>query len=326
MRPLNTPLHRWIGAGALALTLLPAAASAQEAYARNAVNLRAGPATNYPVVAVVGAGQNFEVLGCTQGYSWCDVVMPDGLRGWMFSEVIDYAYQQQRVPLANYGAAIGVPIIGFALGSYWGNNYRDRPFYDDRRWWGGRPPPPRDGWRPPPQPERPNWRPREWDGQRAGQRGDASPRPGYQPPNAMRPSPPEDRRNDPRWRPDREFGGGRPPGMRPEDSRSFDGGRQPDGRGRPLQGEPQRQVQSPRPQAPAMTTPPQVVAPQAAPAPAQPMRQRGGPPSGGAAGSGREGGREGGPGGRGGGEGGGGPGGRGGGGGGGGPGNSGRPG
>jgi uncharacterized protein YraI len=137
---------------------VPVAASAQQAFARGTVNLRAGPAANYPVVATLGPGQPFDVMGCTSGYSWCDVVMPDGLRGWVYAQSVDYAYEQRRVPIASYGAAIGIPLVTFAIGSYWGNNYRDRPFYDDRRYWGGRPPPPREGWQRPP-PPRAEWRP-----------------------------------------------------------------------------------------------------------------------------------------------------------------------
>ena len=152
-----TPSFRWIGLAAVTLAF-PLLAQAQQAFTNVSLNLRAGPSTDYPAVAVLRGGQPLDVLGCTGGYSWCDVVLPDGLRGWVFSEGLDYAHEQQRVPLAVYGAAIGVPIVAFTLGNYWSNHYRDRPFYGDRRWWGGRPPPPVQGWRPPP-PPRPDWRP-----------------------------------------------------------------------------------------------------------------------------------------------------------------------
>jgi uncharacterized protein YraI len=110
-------------------------------------------------VARLAPGQPLDVVGCTSGYGWCDVVLPDGGRGWVWSRNLDYAYQDQRVPLATYGAVIGVPIVAFAIGSYWADYYRDRPWYGDRRWWGNRPPPPMAGWRPPP-PVRPGWQPR----------------------------------------------------------------------------------------------------------------------------------------------------------------------
>ena len=189
---------RWIGIGALAL-VLPLSAAAQQAFTRSPANLRAGPAANYPLIAQLGPGQSVDVMGCTSGYGWCDVVLPDGGRGWVPSNRLDYAYQDQRVPLATYGAIIGVPIIGFAIGSYWSNYYRDRPWYGDRRWWGNRPPPPVAGWRPPP-PIRPGWQPRPWQ-----------PGPGFRPPGpGFRPP------GDPGFRPPRPqpgFRPGPPPGM-----------------------------------------------------------------------------------------------------------------
>ncbi|RZI63280.1 MAG: ligand-binding protein SH3 [Variovorax sp.] len=203
---MNQPhraFRRWIGIGALTL-VVPLAASAQQAFTNVSVNLRAGPSADYPVVAVLGGGQSLEVMGCTGGYSWCDVVLPDGLRGWLFSQALDYAYEQQRVPLATYGAVIGVPIVTFALGNYWSNYYRDRPWYGDRRWWGSRPPPPVQGWRPPP-PPRAEWRPNPW------RPGPGGPGPGYRP-RPDRPSPP-----GPGFRPPRDDGyRPRPdPGFRP---------------------------------------------------------------------------------------------------------------
>jgi len=203
---------RWIGIGALAFAV-PLAASAQQAFTSVSVNLRAGPSTDYPVVAVLGSGQALDVMGCTGGYSWCDVVLPDGLRGWLFSQALDYAYEQQRVPLATYGAAIGVPIVTFALGSYWSNYYRDRPWYGDRRYWGSRPPPPVQGWRPPPRP-RPEWQPQPW------RPGPGGPGPGFRP-RPERPQPPGPGFRPPRDdgfrpRPDPGFRPGGQPGPRPE--------------------------------------------------------------------------------------------------------------
>ena len=207
---MNSLAHRWAAVGALALAL-PLAAQAQQAFTRGGVNLRAGPSGDYPLVARLGPGQPLEVVGCTSGYGWCDVVLPDGGRGWVWARSIDYAYQEQRVPLATYGALIGVPIIGFAIGSYWADYYRDRPWYGDRRWWGNRPPPPPvAGWRPPP-PVRPGWQPGP---------GFRPPGPGFRPPPGpgFRPPHPPGVRPpiDPGVRPPRPqpgFRPGPPPGM-----------------------------------------------------------------------------------------------------------------
>jgi uncharacterized protein YraI len=152
---------RWIGVPAIALSL-PLAAAAQMAFTRGGASLRAGPSNAYPLVASLAPGVSLQVLGCTNGYGWCDVVLPNGgLRGWTFAGNLDYAYDNsQRVPLAAYGAAIGIPIVTFALGSYWADNYRDRAWFHQPRWWGGGggPPPPMAGWRPSPPPP-PGWRP-----------------------------------------------------------------------------------------------------------------------------------------------------------------------
>ncbi|MEJ8857005.1 SH3 domain-containing protein [Variovorax robiniae] len=159
---------RWLCIGALALAL-PIAASAQQAFTRGSVNLRAGPSNQYPSIARLAPGQPVQVMGCTGGYGWCDVVLPDGLRGWAAATRLDYPYGGGYVPLSGYGASIGVPIVAFSIGNYWGNYYRDRPWYNEPRWWGGRPPPPPvPGWRPPPPPHA-GWQPRP-------------PGPGYVPP------------------------------------------------------------------------------------------------------------------------------------------------
>jgi uncharacterized protein YraI len=209
----HTHVWRWIGAAALAMTM-PLAASAQEAFARGAVNLRAGPSGDYPLVARLGPGQPFDLLGCTRGYAWCDVVLPDGLRGWVYAGSIDYAYDRQRVPLASYGAMIGVPIVGFTIGNYWGDHYRDRPWYREQRYWRGHPPPPPPvaGWRPVP-PPRPGWQPNPWHDRDPGYRPHPGyrPQPGWQaPPPGPRP-PPEYGYRPPR--PDRDI---RPPQPGPD--------------------------------------------------------------------------------------------------------------
>ncbi|WP_095951045.1 SH3 domain-containing protein, partial [Variovorax boronicumulans] len=228
-----TSFLRRAALGALVL-LLPLAAAAQQAFTRGAVNLRAGPSGDYPLVARLGPGQPVDVVGCTSGYGWCDVVLPDGGRGWVWARNLDYAYQQQRVPLATYGAVIGVPIVSFVIGSYWADYYRDRPWYGDRRWWGHRPPPPPiAGWRPPP-PVHPGWQPRPWPG--PGVRPPHGPGvrpphgPGVRPPHGPGIRPPV----DPGFRPPRPqpgFRPGPPPGVshpHPGGGRPGGGGRRPD--------------------------------------------------------------------------------------------------
>ena len=126
---------------ALACAFSAMAAQAQVAYTAKAVNLRAGPAPGYPVVAVVDAGLSLQVQGCLSDYSWCDVIAGP-YRGWVYAGNIDYAYEGQYVPLLEYGPQLGIVIVGFTLWDYWDRHYTRQPFFRDRDRWAHYPPPP----------------------------------------------------------------------------------------------------------------------------------------------------------------------------------------
>ncbi|MGQ7792609.1 SH3 domain-containing protein [Faunimonas sp. B44] len=131
------------GLALLAATLAPAIANAATtAYTTGNVNMRAGPSTQYPRIATVPQGSRVTVYGCTQGYGWCDSAWA-GRRGWISGRYLSFAYQGRRVLVPDYGPRIGLPIIGFSLGTYWGRYYRDYDWYDrwprDRGWRDGRP-------------------------------------------------------------------------------------------------------------------------------------------------------------------------------------------
>ena len=67
----------------LAATLLavPVLASAQQAFTSQYVNMRAGPAADYPVVTTLPQGTSLMVQGCVNDFTWCDVQLPDSGRG-----------------------------------------------------------------------------------------------------------------------------------------------------------------------------------------------------------------------------------------------------
>ena len=122
-----------------ALALLPARAQAQQlAYVTKEVNLRAGPSSDFPVVAILGAGVTITVEGCMSDYRWCDVSVGPN-RGWLYAGNIVYPYQGANVPLLTYGPAIGIGVIAFSVGSYWDDYYRYRPWYPQRQRWIDRP-------------------------------------------------------------------------------------------------------------------------------------------------------------------------------------------
>ncbi|CAD6554974.1 hypothetical protein LMG27952_05726 [Paraburkholderia hiiakae] len=123
----------------------PPARAQSQAFTNQTVNIYAGPAADFPVVAQIPGGVAVTVWGCVAGFSWCDIGFP-GLRGWVYGTFISYPWQGQRVPVMSYGPQIGLPIVPFSLGTYWGLHYRDRPWYSNQSRWahhpGPRPVPP----------------------------------------------------------------------------------------------------------------------------------------------------------------------------------------
>lgn len=189
------------------LTVAPAAAFAAEGYTVATVNMLAGPDSQYPLIYTLDAGTPVDVQGCTEGWEWCDVIAA-GSRGWVAGPYIEYLYNGQPVIVTDYGARIGIPVVTFAIGAYWGRYYVNRPFYRDRARWYARPMPvrPFPGPRPP---VRPMPRPQAPGGNRP-----LPPSHGYRPPSAAeRPSPPTGSRPQPPApgsRPQPSGNGGRP--------------------------------------------------------------------------------------------------------------------
>lgn len=181
--------------------LIPAAAFAVPGYTVATVNMLAGPDTQYPLIYTLDGGTPIDVQGCTEGWQWCDVIA-GGSRGWIAGSYIEYLYNNQPVIVTDYGARIGIPIVTFAIGTYWGRYYVNRPFYRDRTRWYSRPIPvrPFPGPRPPVRP---------WPGHRPpGNQRPPSHGNGYrpQPPgNGNRPQPGNGNRPQP-------GDGNRPPG------------------------------------------------------------------------------------------------------------------
>jgi len=123
----------WIGAMQSPVEAQPARPNG---YPVTNVNLRAGPGTYYPAILVVPARAPISILGCLGDYTWCDVFF-QGNRGWMRSIYLQGWYRGYYYSLRDYAPRLGYRVVSFDIGPYWDSNYRERPFYGERRRWGG---------------------------------------------------------------------------------------------------------------------------------------------------------------------------------------------
>ena len=113
--------------------LVPSTASAatRAGYVNASVNLRTGPAADYPRIVTLRGGQRVQIFGCINDWSWCDVSAA-GYRGWVSAGYLDYDNNGRRVGISRQGAGIGLPVLSFILGNYWDEHYRGKPWYGQR--------------------------------------------------------------------------------------------------------------------------------------------------------------------------------------------------
>lgn len=139
---------------AFALLGATAAHAGAPGYTTADVNFRTGPDIDFPSVGVIPEGDDVFVVGCLRDESWCDVRW-DGDRGWVYSEYLAFEYRGETVLLPDVGPEVfSIPIIAFAVASYWDRHYVGRPWYRKRDHWYNFRVRPRRGWRAPPRGQR----------------------------------------------------------------------------------------------------------------------------------------------------------------------------
>ncbi|WP_274627274.1 DUF1236 domain-containing protein [Arvimicrobium flavum] len=96
-------------AGALLVTVGVAAADTSVT-ATTDLNVRAGPGTQYPVIGVIGAGQNAMLTGCVKNSRWC-AVDEGGKPGFVYSSYLTADIGGAQVVITERPAEAGVVYI-----------------------------------------------------------------------------------------------------------------------------------------------------------------------------------------------------------------------
>lgn len=108
--------------------LATAALSQTQGFTTTSVHMRAGPGTNYPVVATLPQDATIEIYGCQTGYSWCDTGW-NSARGWISSNyILTESDGSKKVMNPVVAAALGIAIVEFSQ-AYWENHYQAYPWF-----------------------------------------------------------------------------------------------------------------------------------------------------------------------------------------------------
>lgn len=141
--PENTSMHKTAIPllAAIFLWLAPTSAMAGErAYVTNNVHLRAGPDARYPSVAILRGGERVELLGCINGWQWCEIETRDNERGWTAAYYLRALRGNSGLTIIESNQYGSTRVIIYKPYDYWDSHYRNKYFYRDRdKWLGGRP-------------------------------------------------------------------------------------------------------------------------------------------------------------------------------------------
>jgi uncharacterized protein YraI len=101
------------GAGALAAVLaIPNLAMALDAIAVTDLNMRAGPGSQYPIVATIEGNSPMQIHGCLSEARWCQVHW-QGHEGWSYSEYLAITETGEQIFVPQARTVMDIPIIAF---------------------------------------------------------------------------------------------------------------------------------------------------------------------------------------------------------------------
>lgn len=115
-------------------------AHAAPGYPVKNLNLRAGPDADYPLVGTLMRGENIDILGCIDGFSWCEVESAHRERGWVNASYLQTSYHNRKIDIVETRDLGILQTVIFSIDSYWDDNYSDRDFYAQRSRWEKTPP------------------------------------------------------------------------------------------------------------------------------------------------------------------------------------------
>ena len=96
-------------AGAL-LAMSGAALADTPVSALTALNVRAGPGPQYPVIGVLAAGQSATLRGCIANSKWCTIDEAGG-NGWVYSDYVTGDFGGSRVVLTRRPADADIAVV-----------------------------------------------------------------------------------------------------------------------------------------------------------------------------------------------------------------------
>jgi uncharacterized protein YraI len=101
------------GAGAISAVLaFPNLALALDAVAVTDLNMRAGPGSQYPIVATIQSNGAVEIIGCLEQGNWCQLSW-QGNQGWSYSEYLAVTETGEQVFVPQARSILDIPIVAF---------------------------------------------------------------------------------------------------------------------------------------------------------------------------------------------------------------------